>query len=171
MAANKWMIDPKDAVMLLIDHQSGLFQLVRDMDQPTLRHHVARWQRCRDSRRFRRSPRPRFPTDQTVRSSPRSTSTTPKRFTSPRTGQINAWDNPAWVEAIEKTKRKTLLIAGTLTSVCMSFPTLSARSPVTRSSASSMHPATGQRWQPTSRPRISRRPARCRPTPTRCWPS
>src|SRR4026208_619887 len=44
----------------------------------------------------------------------------------PRTGQINAWDNPAWVDAIAKTKRKTLLIAGTLTSVCMSFPTLSA---------------------------------------------
>src|SRR5205085_7277047 len=43
-----------------------------------------------------------------------------------RTGQINAWDNPAWVDAIEKTKRKTLLIAGTLTSVCMAFPTLSA---------------------------------------------
>ena len=44
----------------------------------------------------------------------------------PRTGQINAWDNPAWVEAIEKTGRKTLLIAGTLTSVCMAFPTISA---------------------------------------------
>lgn len=44
----------------------------------------------------------------------------------PRTGQINAWDNPAWVSAIEKTKRKTLIIAGTLTSVCMAFPTLSA---------------------------------------------
>jgi nicotinamidase-related amidase len=44
----------------------------------------------------------------------------------PRTGQINAWDNPKWVEAIEKTKRKTLLVAGTLTSVCMAFPTLSA---------------------------------------------
>src|SRR4029077_4413927 len=43
-----------------------------------------------------------------------------------RTGQINAWDNPAWVEAIEKTGRKTLIIAGTLTSVCMAFPTLSA---------------------------------------------
>ncbi len=37
----------------------------------------------------------------------------------PRTGQINAWDNPAWVEAIEKTGRKILIIAGTLTSVCM----------------------------------------------------
>lgn len=27
---NKWTIDPNDAVMLLIDHQSELFQLVRD---------------------------------------------------------------------------------------------------------------------------------------------
>ena len=29
-AVNKWMIDPNDAVMLLVDHQSGLFQLVMD---------------------------------------------------------------------------------------------------------------------------------------------
>ena len=34
----KTMIDPNDAVMLLIDHQSGLFQLVADMDMPTLRN-------------------------------------------------------------------------------------------------------------------------------------
>ena len=33
----------------------------------------------------------------------------------PRTGQINAWDNPPFVEAIEKTGRKTVVIAGTLT--------------------------------------------------------
>lgn len=38
--ANKWMIDPNDAVMLLIDHQSGLFQLVKDIELPTLRAHV-----------------------------------------------------------------------------------------------------------------------------------
>ena len=44
----------------------------------------------------------------------------------PRTGQINAWDNAAWVNAIAQTGRKTLIIAGTLTSVCMAFPTLSA---------------------------------------------
>ncbi len=43
-----------------------------------------------------------------------------------RTGQINAWDNPPFVEAIEKTGRKTLIIAGTLTSVCMAFPAISA---------------------------------------------
>ena len=37
---NKWMIDPNDAVMLLIDHQSGLFQLVKDIDLPRLRANV-----------------------------------------------------------------------------------------------------------------------------------
>jgi nicotinamidase-related amidase len=37
---NKWMIDRNDAVLLLIDHQSGLFQLVRDIELPALRAHV-----------------------------------------------------------------------------------------------------------------------------------
>lgn len=37
---NRWMIDPADAVLLLIDHQSGLFQLVKDIDVPTLRQNV-----------------------------------------------------------------------------------------------------------------------------------
>ena len=37
---NKWMIDPNDAVLLLIDHQSGLFQLVRDMEYRELRNNV-----------------------------------------------------------------------------------------------------------------------------------
>ena len=30
-------IDPNDSAMLLIDHQSGLFQIVKDMDVPQLR--------------------------------------------------------------------------------------------------------------------------------------
>jgi nicotinamidase-related amidase len=34
------MIDPNDAVLLLIDHQSGLFQLVRDIELPALRSNV-----------------------------------------------------------------------------------------------------------------------------------
>ncbi len=35
------VIDPNDAVMLLIDHQSGLFQTVADMPMTTLRRHAA----------------------------------------------------------------------------------------------------------------------------------
>jgi nicotinamidase-related amidase len=125
-AANKWMIDPHDAVMLLIDHQSGLFQLVRDIDQPTLRHHVcalAKVARLARVPTFTTASVPDGPNGPLI---PEIHQYNPEAVYIPRTGQINAWDNPKWVEAIEKTGRKTLLIAGTLTSVCMAFPTLSA---------------------------------------------
>lgn len=37
---NNVMINPDDAVMLLIDHQSGLFQLVKDIPVPELRRNA-----------------------------------------------------------------------------------------------------------------------------------
>jgi nicotinamidase-related amidase len=120
------MIDPDDAVMLLIDHQSGLFQLVRDIDQPTLRSHVtalAKLARLAKVPTFTTASVPDGPNGPLI---PEIHEANPEAVYIPRTGQINAWDNPAWVEAIEKTGRKTLLIAGTLTSVCMAFPALSA---------------------------------------------
>lgn len=123
---NKWMIDPKDAVMLLIDHQSGLFQLVRDIDLPVLRSNVtalAKVARLAKIPTFTTASVPDGPNGPLI---PEIHQHNPETVYIARTGQINAWDNPAWVEAIEKTKRKTLLIAGTLTSVCMAFPTLSA---------------------------------------------
>lgn len=125
-ATNKWMIDPNDAVMLLIDHQSGLFQLVRDIDQPVLRSHataLAKLSYLAMIPTFTTASVPDGPNGPLI---PEIHQHNPDAVYIPRTGQINAWDNPAWVEAIEKTKRKTLLIAGTLTSVCMAFPALSA---------------------------------------------
>ena len=120
------MIDPDDAVMLLIDHQSGLFQLVRDIEQHVLRSHVtalAKLSRLANLPTFTTASVPDGPNGPLI---PEIHHFNPDAVYIPRTGQINAWDNPAWVEAIEKTGRKTLLIAGTLTSVCMAFPTISA---------------------------------------------
>jgi nicotinamidase-related amidase len=120
------MIDPNDAVMLLIDHQSGLFQLVKDIDMPTLRNNVivlAKVSRLAKIPTFTTASVPDGPNGPLI---PEIHQCNPDAVYVPRTGQINAWDNPKWVEAIEKTGRRTLLIAGTLTSVCMSFPTLSA---------------------------------------------
>ena len=125
-APNKWMIDPDDAVMLLIDHQSGLFQLVRDIDQPVLRSHataLAKLSYLAKLPTFTTASVPDGPNGPLI---PEIHKYNPDAVYIPRTGQINAWDNPAWVSAIEKTGRKTLLIAGTLTSVCMAFPALSA---------------------------------------------
>ena len=123
---NKWMIDPDDSVMLLIDHQSGLFQLVRDIDQPVLRNHVialAKVAHLANLPTFTTASVPDGPNGPLI---PEIHASNPDAVYIPRTGQINAWDNPAWVNAIEKTNRKTLIIAGTLTSVCMAFPALSA---------------------------------------------
>ncbi len=123
---NKWMIDPSDAVLLLIDHQSGLFQLVKDMDMMTLRNNAialakAAW--LTQTPTFTTASVPDGPNGPLI---PEIHEANPDAVYIPRTGQINAWDNPEWVKAIEKTGRKTLIIAGTLTSVCMAFPTLSA---------------------------------------------
>ena len=120
------MIDPDDAVILLIDHQSGLFQLVRDIEQPVLRNNVcalAKVSHLAQIPTFTTASVPDGPNGPLI---PEIHQYNPEAVYIPRTGQINAWDNPAWVKAIEATKRKTLIIAGTLTSVCMAFPTLSA---------------------------------------------
>lgn len=123
---NQWMIDPDDAVMLLIDHQSGLFQLVKDIELPVLRANVvalAKVARLAKVPTFTTASVPDGPNGPLI---PEIHQENPEAVYIPRTGQVNAWDNPPWVEAIEKTGRKTLLIAGTLTSVCMAFPALSA---------------------------------------------
>lgn len=123
---NKWLIDPQDAVMLLIDHQSGLFQLVKDIELPVLRQNVialAKAARLARVPTFTTASVPDGPNGPLI---PEIHQVHPEAVYIPRTGQINAWDNPAWVQAIESTGRRTLLIAGTLTSVCMAFPALSA---------------------------------------------
>ena len=120
------MIDPNDAVLLLIDHQSGLFQLVQDMELQVLRNNVCALAKVAFLGKiptFTTASVPDGPNGPLI---PEIQQANPAAVYIPRTGQINAWDNPKWVAAIEKTGRKTLLIAGTLTSVCMAFPTLSA---------------------------------------------
>jgi nicotinamidase-related amidase len=123
---NKWMIDPDDAVMLLIDHQSGLFQLVKDIEITELRNHVialAKVAHLTKIPTFTTASVPDGPNGPLI---PDIHQANPDAVYIPRTGQINAWDNPAFVKAIEDTGRKTLIIAGTVTSVCMAFPALSA---------------------------------------------
>lgn len=126
------MIDPNDAVLLLIDHQSGLFQLVRDIELPVLRANVtalAKTSRLAKIPTFTTASVPDGPNGPLI---PEIHQCNPDAVYIPRTGQINAWDNPAWVNAIEKTGRKTLLIAGTLTSERSTASSLSLSSGLLR---------------------------------------
>ena len=126
MTSNKWMIDANDSVLLLIDHQSGLFQLVRDMEYSTLRNNVTTLAKVAHIAKVPTITTASVPDGPNGPIIPEIHQSNPDAVHVPRVGPINAWDHRPFVEAIEKTKRKTLLIAGTLTSICMAFPALSA---------------------------------------------
>jgi len=126
MAATNGMLDPEDSVMLLIDHQSGLFNTVRDVPIPDLRNYVIALAKTATLLNIPVITTASVPDGPNGPLIPEVHKYAPHAQYVARTGQINAWDNPPFVEAIEKTGRKTLIIAGTLTSVCMAFPAISA---------------------------------------------
>ncbi|MDL2284392.1 isochorismatase family protein [Oxalobacter sp. OttesenSCG-928-P03] len=120
------IIDADDAVLLLIDPQSGLFQLVKDMELTDLRANItalAKTAYLAKIPTFTTASVPDGPNGPLI---PEVHAANPDAVYIPRTGQINAWDNPLWVEAIRKTGKKTLIMAGTVTSVCLALPALSA---------------------------------------------
>lgn len=126
MTTKTGMLDPDDSVILLIDHQSGLFNTVRDVAIPDLRNYViaiAKTATLLNIPVITTASVPDGPNGPLI---PEIHQHAPHAVYVPRTGQINTWDNPLFVKEIEKTGRKTLIIAGTLTSVCMAFPAVSA---------------------------------------------
>jgi nicotinamidase-related amidase len=90
----KTMIDPNDAVMLLVDHQSGLFQLVADMDMLTLRHNVIALAKVAHLGKIPTITTASVPDGPNGPLIPEIHKFNPDAVYIPRTGQINAWDNP-----------------------------------------------------------------------------
>jgi nicotinamidase-related amidase len=119
-------IDANDAVMLLIDHQSGLFQTVGDMPMPTLRNHAAALAKISTLSKIPVITTASVPQGPNGPLIPEIHLNAPHAKYVARKGEINAWDNPDFVAAVKATGRKTLIIAGTITSVCMAFPAIAA---------------------------------------------
>ena len=120
------VIDADDAVMLLIDHQSGLFQTVGDMPMPVLRRHAAALARMATLAKLPVITTASVPQGPNGPLIPEIHANAPHAQYVGRKGEINAWDNPDFVAAVKATGRKTLIIAGTITSVCMAFPAIAA---------------------------------------------
>jgi len=119
-------IDPDNAVMLLIDHQSGLFQTVHDMPMPTLRSNattLAKVATLANIPVITTASVPQGPNGPLI---PEIHASAPHAKYVARKGEINAWDNPEFVAAVKATGKKQLIIAGTITSVCMAFPCIAA---------------------------------------------
>ncbi|GAB7545090.1 isochorismatase family protein [Cupriavidus sp. 8B] len=122
----KPVIDPDDAAMLLIDHQSGLFQVVKDIDLPQLRANVTALAKAASLLKMPVITTASVPQGPNGPLIPEIHQAAPHARYVARKGEINAFDNPEFAAAVEATGKKTLVIAGTITSVCLAFPSLSA---------------------------------------------
>ena len=120
------VIDPDNAAMLLIDHQSGLFQTVKDMPMTELRANAITLAKVASLAKIPVITTASVPQGPNGPLIPEIHEAAPHAQYVARKGEINAWDNPEFVAAVKATGRKQLIIAGTITSVCMAFPSISA---------------------------------------------
>ncbi|MET0246809.1 MAG: isochorismatase family protein [Sphingomonas sp.] len=121
------LIDPSDALILLLDHQSGLFQTVKDIPVADLRRNVemvARLATLLDIPVITTASEPNGTNGPLM---PEIHRDAPHAVYVPRKGEVNAWDNDDFVAQVRSTGRRTLIMAGVWTSVCVMFPALDAR--------------------------------------------
>ena len=119
-------MNPNDVAMLLIDHQSGLFNLVKDMPVSQLRNNIIALAKVATMLKIPVITTASVPEGPNGPVIPEIQHFAPHARYVPRQGQINAWDVPMFVQAVKETRRKTLVMTGTLTSVCLAFPAISA---------------------------------------------
>jgi nicotinamidase-related amidase len=121
------LLDPADAVILLLDHQSGLFQTVKDIAVADLRRNVEMIARLATLLNIPVITTASEPAGSNGPLMPEIHDLAPHATYVPRKGEVNAWDNGDFVAQVEATGRKTLIMAGVWTSVCVMFPALDAR--------------------------------------------
>ncbi|ENW05960.1 isochorismate family cysteine hydrolase YcaC [Acinetobacter beijerinckii] len=126
MAQNYIRLDKDNAAVLLVDHQTGLLSLVRDIDPDKFKNNVLA---LADAAKYFNLPTiltTSFENGPNGPLVPELKEIFPDAPYIARPGQINAWDNEDFVKAVKATGKKQLIIAGVVTEVCVAFPTLSA---------------------------------------------
>lgn len=119
-------LNKDDAAVLLVDHQAGLLSLVRDIDPDRFKNNVLA---LADIATYFQLPTiltTSFEDGPNGPLVPELKAQFPDAPYIARPGQINAWDNEDFVQAVKATGKKQLIIAGVVTEVCVAFPALSA---------------------------------------------
>ncbi|KAK7049953.1 hypothetical protein VNI00_005384 [Paramarasmius palmivorus] len=114
-----------DAMLLVIDHQIGLFELVRDYEPAEFRNSVLAHAAL--AKVFN------LPTVMTTSTDdgpngPMLQEVLDMHSNAPlirRKGEVNAWDNPEFRAAVKATGKKQVIIGGIVTDVCTAFLALS----------------------------------------------
>jgi nicotinamidase-related amidase len=111
---------------LLLDHQSGLFETVKDIEVMQLRANTTALAKLATVLKLPIITTASVPDGPNGPVMPEIADAAPHANYVPRKGEVNAWDNEAFVQAVRETGRKTLVMAGVWTSVCVMFPALDA---------------------------------------------
>jgi nicotinamidase-related amidase len=123
----KALLDTSDAVILLLDHQTGLFQTVKDISVAELRSNTVMLAKLATLLKIPVITTASEPNGPNGPLMPEIHQFAPHAKYVSRKGEVNAWDNIDFVNAVRATGRKTLIIAGVWTSVCVMFPALDAK--------------------------------------------
>src|ERR671912_633767 len=119
-------LEKDNVAVLMIDHQSGLISLVQDYSPNEFKNNVLALAAVAKFFNLPTVLTTSFEDGPNGPLVPELKETFPDAPYIPRPGQINAWDNEDFVNAIKETGRKQLIIAGVVTEVCVAFPALSA---------------------------------------------
>jgi nicotinamidase-related amidase len=123
----KALLDISDTVFLLLDHQAGLFQTVKDIDVAELRRNTIMLAKLATLLKIPVITTASEPNGPNGPLMPEIHEFAPHAVYVGRKGEVNAWDNEDFVRAVKSTARKTLVMAGVWTNVCVMFPALDAK--------------------------------------------
>src|SRR5678815_2633238 len=123
----KALMNVDDTALLLLDHQTGLFQTVKDITVAELRANVMALARIATLLKLPIITTASVPDGPNGPVMPEIAKLAPHAVYVPRHGEVNAWDNDLFVKTVRQTGKKTLIMAGVWTSVCVMFPALDAK--------------------------------------------
>src|SRR5262249_58748751 len=115
----KALIKVDDAGLLLLDHQAGLFQTVKDITVAELRANVIALARIATLLKIPVITTASVPEGPNGPLMPEIAEHAPHAVYVPRHGQVNAWDNEGYVKAVRATGKKTVIMAVGWTIGCM----------------------------------------------------
>lgn len=121
------LLDPSDIAFLMLDHQSGLFQTVKDINVAELRSNAVTLAKLATLMKIPVITTASEPNGPNGPLMPELHEVAPHAVYMGRKGEVNAWDNEDFVNAVRATGKKTLIMSGVWTSVCVMFPALDAK--------------------------------------------
>lgn len=119
-------LTPANCVFAFIDHQTGLMNLVENTTAVTFKNYVIGLAKTAKLHNVPVVLTTSAATGPNGPFLPEVVQMFPNAPMISRPGQINAWENTEFVDAIKKTGRKKIVMSGITTDVCVTFAALSA---------------------------------------------